>query len=229
MSTEIRGVVTRATGSWYDVLHEGRTIACRIRGRIRLKGVRSTNPVVVGDEVVCTEGGDGEWVIERILPRRNYIIRRASNLSKESHIIAANIDQALLVATLSQPVTAPEFLDRFLATCEAYKIPATILLAKYDLAAADPEAAAAFHATYESAGYRVVDLSTLDGTGLDAVRSSPAARRSWRATRASASRRSSAHSNPDWRCAREASRRATAKDGIRPPSRPCTPSRAAGS
>ena len=135
MSTEIRGVVTRATGSWYDVLHEGRTIACRIRGRIRLKGVRSTNPVVVGDEVVCTEGGDGEWVIERILPRRNYIIRRASNLSKESHIIAANIDQALLVATLSQPVTAPEFLDRFLATCEAYKIPATILLAKYDLAA----------------------------------------------------------------------------------------------
>ena len=152
MSTEIRGVVTRATGSWYDVLHEGRTIACRIRGRIRLKGV------------------DGEWVIERIEPRRNYIIRRASNLSKESHIIAANIDQALLVATLSQPVTAPEFLDRFLATCEAYKIPATILLAKYDLAAADPEAAAAFHATYESAGYRVVDLSTLDGTGLDAVR-----------------------------------------------------------
>lgn len=112
MSTEIRGVVTRATGSWYDVLHEGRTIACRIRGRIRLKGVRSTNPVVVGDEVVCTEGGDGEWVIERILPRRNYIIRRASNLSKESHIIAANIDQALLVATLWQPVTAPEFLDR---------------------------------------------------------------------------------------------------------------------
>ena len=176
MSTEIRGVVTRATGSWYDVLHEGRTIACRIRGRIRLKGVRSTNPVVVGDEVVCTEGGDGEWVIERILPRRNYIIRRASNLSKESHIIAANIDQALLVATLSQPVTAPEFLDRFLATCEAYKIPATILLAKYDLAAADPEAAAAFHATYESAGYRVVDLSTLDGTGLDAVRALVAGR-----------------------------------------------------
>ena len=228
MSTEIRGVVTRATGSWYDVLHEGRTIACRIRGRIRLKGVRSTNPVVVGDEVVCTEGGDGEWVIERILPRRNYIIRRASNLSKESHIIAANIDQALLVATLSQPVTAPEFLDRFLTTCEAYKIPATILLAKYDLAAADPEAAAAFHATYESASYRVVDLSTFDGS-TRCVRSSPAARRSWRATRASASRRSSAHSNPDWRCAREASRRATAKDGIRPPSRPCTPSRAAGS
>ena len=176
MSRSIEGIVTRATGSWYDVLHEGRTIACRIRGRIRLKGARSTNPVVVGDGVVCTEGGDGEWVIERILPRRNYIIRRASNLSKESHIIAANIDQALLVATLAQPVTAPEFLDRFLVTCEAYKIPATILLAKYDLAAADPEAVAAFHAVYESAGYRVVDLSTLDGTGLDAVRALVAGR-----------------------------------------------------
>lgn len=176
MRAELQGVVTRATGSWYDVLHDGRTIACRMRGRIRLKGVRSTNPVVVGDEVVCTESSDGEWVIERILPRRNYIIRRASNLSKESHIIAANIDQALLVATLSQPVTAPEFLDRFLVTCEAYKIPATILLAKYDLAAADPEAVAAFHATYERAGYRVVDLSALEGRGIDTVRALVAGR-----------------------------------------------------
>lgn len=176
MSAEIEGTVTKATGSWYDVLHEGRTIACRIRGRIRLKGVRSTNPVVVGDRVVCVQGVDGEWVIERILPRRNYIIRRASNLSKESHIIAANIDQALLVVTLAEPVTASEFIDRFLVTCEAYKIPATILLAKYDLAAADPEAVAAFHATYEGAGYRVIDLSALDGTGVETVRGMTAGR-----------------------------------------------------
>ena len=176
MSAEIEGTVTRATGSWYDVLHNGETIACRIRGRIRLKGVRSTNPVVVGDRVVCVQGADGEWVIDRILPRRNYIIRRASNLSKESHIIAANIDQALLVVTLAEPVTAPEFIDRFLVTCEAYKIPATILLAKYDLAAADPEAVAAFHATYEGAGYRVIDLSALDGTGVETVRDMTAGR-----------------------------------------------------
>lgn len=176
MSAEIEGTVTRATGSWYDVLHNGETIACRIRGRIRLKGVRSTNPVVVGDRVVCMQGADGEWVIDRILPRRNYIIRRASNLSKESHIIAANIDQALLVVTLAEPVTAPEFIDRFLVTCEAYKIPATILLAKYDLAAADPEAVAAFHATYEGAGYRVIDLSVLDGTGVETVRDMTAGR-----------------------------------------------------
>ena len=176
MSAEIEGTVTKATGSWYDVLHNGRTTACRMRGRIRLKGVRSTNPVVVGDRVVCMQGADGEWVIDRILPRRNYIIRRASNLSKESHIIAANIDQALLVVTLAEPVTAPEFIDRFLVTCEAYKIPATILLAKYDLAAADPEAVAAFHATYEGAGYRVIDLSALDGTGVETVRSMTAGR-----------------------------------------------------
>ena len=176
MSAEIEGTVTRATGSWYDVLHNGETIACRIRGRIRLKGVRSTNPVVVGDRVVCVQGADGEWVIDRILPRRNYIIRRASNLSKESHIIAANIDQALLVVTLAEPVTAPEFIDRFLVTCEAYKIPATILLAKYDLAAADPEAVTAFHATYEGAGYRVIDLSALDGTGVETVRDMTAGR-----------------------------------------------------
>ena len=176
MSAEIEGTVTRATGSWYDVLHNGETIACRIRGRIRLKGVRSTNPVVVVDRVVCMQGADGEWVIDRILPRRNYIIRRASNLSKESHIIAANIDQALLVVTLAEPVTAPEFIDRFLVTCEAYKIPATILLAKYDLAAADPEAVTAFHATYEGAGYRVIDLSALDGTGVETVRDMTAGR-----------------------------------------------------
>ena len=176
MSAEIEGTVTRATGSWYDVLHNRETIACRIRGRIRLKGVRSTNPVVVGDRVVCMQSADGEWVIDRILPRRNYIIRRASNLSKESHIIAANIDQALLVVTLAEPVTAPEFIDRFLVTCEAYKIPATILLAKYDLAAADPEAVTAFHATYEGAGYRVIDLSALDGTGVETVRDMTAGR-----------------------------------------------------
>ena len=127
-------------------------------------------------EYPLVQGADGEWVIDRILPRRNYIIRRASNLSKESHIIAANIDQALLVVTLAEPVTAPEFIDRFLVTCEAYKIPATILLAKYDLAAADPEAVAAFHATYEGAGYRVIDLSALDGTGVETVRDMTAGR-----------------------------------------------------
>ncbi len=164
------GVVLRATGSLYEVLLGERTVSCRIRGRLRLKGVRSTNPVVVGDIVRCERDETGETVIADIEPRRNYIIRRASNLSKESHIIAANLDQALLVATLFSPETAPEFIDRFLVTCEAYKVPVTILLAKADLARMAPEAMAAFHDTYERAGYRVIDVSATEGEGVDTVR-----------------------------------------------------------
>lgn len=164
------GVVLRATGSLYEVLLGERTVSCRIRGRLRLKGVRSTNPVVVGDIVRCERDETGETVIADVEPRRNYIIRRASNLSKESHIIAANLDQALLVATLFSPETAPEFIDRFLVTCEAYKVPVTILLAKADLARMAPEAMAAFHDTYERAGYRVIDVSATEGEGVDTVR-----------------------------------------------------------
>lgn len=164
------GVVLRATGSLYEVLLGERTVSCRIRGRLRLKGVRSTNPVVVGDIVRCERDEMGETVIADVEPRRNYIIRRASNLSKESHIIAANLDQALLVATLFSPETAPEFIDRFLVTCEAYKVPVTILLAKADLARTAPEAMAAFHDTYERAGYRVIDVSATEGEGVDTVR-----------------------------------------------------------
>lgn len=164
------GVVLRATGSLYEVLLGERTVSCRIRGRLRLKGVRSTNPVVVGDIVRCERDETGETAIADVEPRRNYIIRRASNLSKESHIIAANLDQALLVATLFSPETAPEFIDRFLVTCEAYKVPVTILLAKADLARTAPEAMAAFHDTYERAGYRVIDVSATEGEGVDTVR-----------------------------------------------------------
>ena len=164
------GVVLRATGSLYEVLLGERTVSCCIRGRLRLKGVRSTNPVVVGDIVRCERDETGETVIADVEPRRNYIIRRASNLSKESHIIAANLDQALLVATLFSPETAPEFIDRFLVTCEAYKVPVTILLAKADLARTAPEAMAAFHDTYERAGYRVIDVSATEGEGVDTVR-----------------------------------------------------------
>ncbi len=166
----IGGLVIRATGSWYEVEHEGERLRCRIRGRLRLRGARSTNPVVVGDTVFCECDDKGEWTICDIAPRRNYIIRRASNLSKESHIIAANIDRAMIVATIAEPVTATEFIDRFLITCEAYKVPVTILLAKCDLLYANPQAAAEFHRTYESAGYEVIDLSTVDGRGVERVR-----------------------------------------------------------
>ena len=166
-----QGIVTQATGSWYSVECEGQSLRCRIRGKLRLKGVRSTNPVVVGDIVRVECDAQGEWTIYDIVPRRNYIIRRASNLSKESHIIAANIDQAFIVVTLIQPQTALEFVDRFLITCEAYKVPATILLAKIDLLEGAPEAVAEFHEIYESAGYQVIDISATKGIGIDSIKS----------------------------------------------------------
>ena len=168
MDRKFTATVVRATGSWYDVLHDGETVRCRIRGRLRLKGVRSTNPVVVGDEVACEADEGGDYVIADILPRRNYVIRRASNLSKESHIIAANVDQALLMESLRSPETPTEFVDRFLVTCEAYKVPVTILLSKLDLQ--DAEAVAEFRAVYEGAGYRVLEVSVREGRGVEEVR-----------------------------------------------------------
>lgn len=168
MEHRFSGVVVRATGSWYDVLHGDATVRCRIRGRLRLKGIRSTNPVVVGDEVACEADENGDYVIADICPRRNYVIRRASNLSKESHIIAANVDQALLMVSLRAPATPPEFVDRFLVTCEAYKVPVTIALSKTDLQ--EPEALSAFRAVYEGAGYDVVEVSAPRGEGLDHIR-----------------------------------------------------------
>ncbi|MBO5962490.1 MAG: ribosome small subunit-dependent GTPase A [Alistipes sp.] len=166
----IEGLVMRATGSWYEVLHEGEILRCRMRGKLRLRGVRSTNPVVVGDTVHCESGEDGEWVIVDIAPRHNYIIRRASNLSKESHIIASNIDRAMLVVTLVEPVTATEFIDRFLVTCEAYKVPVTILLAKIDLLQESPEMVEQFHRIYEGAGYEVIDISATNGIGIERIK-----------------------------------------------------------
>ena len=166
MESRFTATVVRATGSWYDVLHDGAMLRCRIRGKLRLKGVRSTNPVVVGDEAVCEADG-GDCVIVDIVPRRNYVIRRASNLSKESHIIAANVDQALLMVTLRSPETPKEFADRFLVTCEAYKVPAAILLSKIDLQ--DAEAVAEFRAVYEGAGYRVLEVSAKEGRGVEEV------------------------------------------------------------
>ncbi|MBR5849548.1 MAG: ribosome small subunit-dependent GTPase A [Alistipes sp.] len=167
MDQQFTGIVTQSTGSWYEVLANGERVQCRIRGKLRLKGVRSTNPVVVGDEVECLTDEQGSHLITAIHPRRNYVIRRASNLSKESHIIAANIDHALLMVTLRQPETALEFVDRFLVTCEAYKVPVTILLAKADLQS--EEEMEAFRAIYEPIGYRVVAVSASTGEGVEEV------------------------------------------------------------
>ena len=166
----IEGIVTSATGSWYEVATERGTLNCRIRGRLRLKGVRSTNPVVVGDRVVVEPDGDSSVIVE-IVPRRNYVIRRASNLSKESHIIAANIDHALLIVTLHSPTTPKEFVDRFLITCEAYKVPVSIVLGKADTLSEEWAAEAEeFTAIYEDAGYEVLRLSSTTGEGVEHIR-----------------------------------------------------------
>ena len=166
----IEGVVISSTGSWYRVSTENGDIDCRIRGRLRLKGIRSTNPVVVGDRVMVEPDDESSAIVE-ILPRRNYIIRRASNLSKESHIIGANIDRALLIVTLHSPSTPVEFVDRFLVTCEAYNVPVTIVLGKADTLVGEHEAEAEeFTAIYRDAGYDIVRLSSTTGEGIDEIR-----------------------------------------------------------
>ncbi len=183
MESKFTGTVVRSTGSWYEVRRNAdgglaaarslnpveEVVKARIRGRLRLGGSRSTNPVVVGDRVECSGEGDEVW-IEDIQPRQNYIIRRSPNLSKESHIIAANIDRAVVVATLFAPETSMEFIDRFLVTCEAYEIPATILLNKMDLAAQAPEAVEHFTEVYRLAGYPVMHASAATGEGVDEFR-----------------------------------------------------------
>lgn len=170
MQQHLEGTVISSTGSWYEVATEQGTLNCRIRGRLRLKGVRSTNPVVVGDHVVVEPDGDSSAIVD-IIPRRNYVIRRASNLSKESHIIAANVDHALLLVTLHSPATPREFVDRFLVTCEAYKVPVTILLGKADLLEGEHQAEAEeFEAVYRDAGYDIIRLSSTEGRGVERVR-----------------------------------------------------------
>ena len=167
---QTEGIVISSTGSWYEVATEAGVLNCRIRGRLRLKGIRSTNPVVVGDRVIVEPDGESS-VIVGIIPRRNYIIRRASNLSKESHIIAANLDQALLIVTLHSPTTPREFVDRFLVTCEAYKVPVTIVLGKADILSEEhADEAEEFTAIYEDAGYRVMRLSSITGEGVEEIR-----------------------------------------------------------
>ena len=135
MAETATGTVVRNTGSHYIVeTADGRELPAKVKGRFRINGIRTTNPVAVGDIVDCHRTDDPNvWLIYAIHPRRNYIIRRASNLSKESHIIAANIDLAALVVTLAEPATSTVFIDRFLATAEAYNVPAALIINKTDL------------------------------------------------------------------------------------------------
>ncbi len=169
------GQVVRNTGSHYMVesLTDGNEIPCKIKGNFRIKGIRTTNPVAVGDIVEVAEPGpDGTAFITGIHSRRNYIIRKASNLSKEAHIIAANIDCAMLVVTLAHPTTSTTFIDRFLATSKAYDIDAVLCVNKTDLLTEpeDREYLKAFCYLYRSIGYKVLEISARTGEGLEELR-----------------------------------------------------------
>ena len=169
----MKGLVIKNTGSWVTVrLDDGNTVNCKMRGVLRLKGLRCTNPVAVGDMVQVEDKGGDAPVVGDIEPRRNYIIRRASNLSKEFQIIAANLDQAVLVATLTNPETSTTFIDRFLATAEAYQVPAVLVFNKIDLLDTDEwrNKLEELKALYESIGYPVVTMSAATGEGADALR-----------------------------------------------------------
>ncbi len=164
-----QGIVIKSTGSWYTVkTDDGAEIDCKVKGRFRLQGIRSTNPVSVGDRVHITVADDGAAFITRVDDRRNYIIRRASNLSKESHIIAANIDAAVLVVTVEHPRTNLVFIDRFLATAEAYNIPVYIAINKCDIYNEDEmELALGIQHLYRTIGYETHLISAHNGEGLD--------------------------------------------------------------
>lgn len=164
------GRVLRSTGSWYDVeVGEGRVVACRTAGKLRLAGDRSTNPVAVGDRVAWSPEGDGQGVITAIAPRRNAIVRRSVNLSRATHVVAANLDHAWLVLSCSLPETATGFVDRFLVAAHAFGVEATILFNKWDEAQGDPgrvEALEYLEDVYATAGYRTLRLSARTGEGV---------------------------------------------------------------
>lgn len=169
----MRGLVIRNTGSWYDVrTDDGQLLACKVKGNFRLRGIRSTNPVAVGDWVEVTpptEGLRGAFITE-IHDRRNYIIRRASNLSKQSHIIASNVDLACLVATIAHPDTNTTFIDRFLASAEAYRVPVALVFNKVDLYGPDElRYLETLMTLYRILNYKCFAVSAETGEGLDAL------------------------------------------------------------
>ena len=170
----MEGLVIRTTGSWYKVLVENteRSIDCRLRGNYRLRGNKQTNPVAVGDRVLFDLEDDGTGVIHEVRDRSNYIVRRATKLSKQTHVIAANIDLLCIVATLGLPRTSTGFIDRLLVTAEAYHIPAAIIFNKCDLLV-DGELRnmqEELSSMYRAIGYPVLEVSALEGADIDEVK-----------------------------------------------------------
>lgn len=169
----MQGLVIKSTGSWYEVqTDEGRAIKCRIKGKFRTLDIKTTNPVAVGDRVTIEPEPDQDTgLITDLEPRKNYIIRKSVNLSKQAQIIAANLDQAFLIVTLASPRTSLGFIDRFLVTAEAYDIPAKLIFNKLDLFSAEGlEILDDYQSIYEQAGYPCYSVSALKATNLDQLR-----------------------------------------------------------
>ncbi len=168
----MKGLVIKNTGSWYTVhTDDGREVDSKIKGNFRLKGIRTTNPVAVGDRVEIEENQEGTAFITRIEERKNYIIRRASNLSKQAHIIAANVDQAMLIATVNYPITTTIFIDRFLATAEAYQVPVKLVFNKTDRYTKEEwEYMQGLIRLYTLIGYPCSTMCAIEDGGLDALR-----------------------------------------------------------
>ena len=164
----MKGLVIKNTGSWYTVLtDDGQLLDCKVKGNFRMKGIRSTNPVAVGDRVTV---GEGNWIVD-IDDRRNYIIRKSINLSKQSHIIASNIDQAMLIVTVVTPQTSTTFIDRFLASAEAYRVPVILVFNKTDLLDADTQRyQEAMVRLYQTIGYDCRQVSATSGLGIEELR-----------------------------------------------------------
>ncbi len=167
----MKGLVVKSTGSWYSVKYENEIVKCKIRGKLKLRGERSTNPIAVGD-IVEFETKKGETaVIKKIMPRKNYIIRKSTNLSRKKHIIAANIDQVILLVTLSMPETTLQFIDRFLVTAEIYKIPAKLVFNKIDIYNEDTKLYMnALIKEYEKIGYNCFKISATENINLDEIK-----------------------------------------------------------
>ena len=165
----MKGLVIKNTGSWYTVkTDDGNIVESKIKGNFRLKGIRSTNPVAVGDRVEIIRNLEGTAFINAIEDRRNYIIRKSQNLSKQSHILAANVDQAFLVVTVNYPQTSTTFIDRFLASAEAYSVPVTLVFNKTDLLSDEERHFQDMMMTlYDTVGYRCIAISAANGDGVD--------------------------------------------------------------
>lgn len=167
----MKGLVIKNTGSWYTVkTDDGTIVDSKIKGNFRLKGIRSTNPVAVGDRVEIIRNQEGTAFINTIEDRRNYIIRKSQNLSKQSHIIAANVDQAFLIVTVNYPQTSTTFIDRFLASAEAYSVPVTLVFNKTDLLGEEERHYQDMMMTlYNTVGYKCVAISAETGEGVEAL------------------------------------------------------------